>query len=446
MTVSARGLPLSTLVGHSPEVSAGAILHAMREFEAGGREAAASTYARALSQPYAHPASWSNLSALAVALGDAAAAVRHAQQALRLSPSLADAWTNLGVASWQAGQRRDAAMATHRALQLVPGLESAALNYARMLQAVDRVAQAREVLRAASQANPGAWRLQRARGESARLAGDAAEARTCLLAGLAGQARALDPGLPGRGGLRPPAGVDVRTALFVAADLLEAHGIAYHLTGGTLLALVKDGALFPHDKDVDLMLLDPAPAQLDALQAAAAQDAELRQPRKDDAEVIGLVHGPTGVGIDLLVARTVAGGAFHVSLGWPDHLASRVGPYATERLAWDGRDWPVPAPPEAYLACVYGDDWRAQHTVAAGVAYDRCYLDTAVSSQARTPESLPRALNLGLARLSHALEGREWSKAVAYCAQLLAREELPEVRAVLDRLQAAGHDGTRFDG
>jgi len=80
------------------------------------------------------------------------------------------------------------------------------------------------------------------------------------------------------------------------------------------------------------------------------------------------------------------------------------------------------------------------------VAYDRCYLDTAVSSQARTPESLPRALNLGLARLSHALEGREWSKAVAYCAQLLAREELPEVREVLDRLQAAGHDGMRFDG
>jgi len=173
MTVSARGLPLSTLVGHSPDASAVAILHAMREFEAGGREAAASTYARALSQPYAHPASWSNLSALAVALGDAAAAVRHAQQALRLSPSLADAWTNLGVASWQAGQRRDAAMATHRALQLAPGLEAAALNYARMLQAVDRAAQAREVLRAASQANPGAWRLQRARGESARLAGDA---------------------------------------------------------------------------------------------------------------------------------------------------------------------------------------------------------------------------------------------------------------------------------
>ena len=78
MTVSARGLPLSTLVGHSPEASAGAILHAMREFEAGGREAAAPAYARALSQAYAHPASWSNLSALAVALGDAAAAVRHA--------------------------------------------------------------------------------------------------------------------------------------------------------------------------------------------------------------------------------------------------------------------------------------------------------------------------------------------------------------------------------
>ena len=61
----------------------------------------------------------------------------------------------------------------------------------------------------------------------------------------------------------------------------------------------------------------------------------------------------------------------------------------------------------------------------------------------QAPQAFDRAL---LLRLAHALQGREWSKAVAYCAQLLAREELPEVRTVLDRLQAAGHDGMRFDG
>ena len=174
------------------------------------------------------------------------------------------------------------------------------------------------------------------------------------------------------------------------------------------------------------MLLDPAPAQLDACRQRRRRDAELRQPRKDDAEVIGgCTDPPASASTCWSRGRSLAA---HSTSAWagPTTLASRVGPYATERLAWDGRDWPVPAPPEAYLACVYGTDWRAQHTVAAGVAYDRCYLDTAVSSQARTPESLPRALNLGLARLSHALEGREWSKAVAYCAQLLAREELPD--------------------
>ena len=83
---------------------------------------------------------------------------------------------------------------------------------------------------------------------------------------------------------------------------------------------------------------------------------------------------------------------------------------------------------------------------ACGIRYDRCYSDTMLSNPSRTSESVPRAVNLGLLRLAHALQGREWSKAVAYCAQLLAREELPEVRAVLDRLQAAGHDGMRFDG
>jgi predicted MarR family transcription regulator len=69
-----------------------------------------------------------------------------------------------------------------------------------------------------------------------------------------------------------------------------------------------------------------------------------------------------------------------------------------------------------------------------------------VCNPSRTPESKPRAISLGLIRLMHALQAREWSKAVAYCAQVLHREDLPEVRVVLKRLQSAGHDGLRFDG
>ena len=69
-----------------------------------------------------------------------------------------------------------------------------------------------------------------------------------------------------------------------------------------------------------------------------------------------------------------------------------------------------------------------------------------LSNPSRTVESVPRAVTLGLIRLVHALRAQAWSKSVAYCAQLLAREDLPEVRSVLAKLQAAGHDGLCFDG
>ncbi len=190
---------------------------------------------------------------------------------------------------------------------------------------------------------------------------------------------------------------------------------------------------------------------MQSVRAAFADDPAFRmfpatQRAGERPTVVGLVHVATAVGVDLMLPTRDPDGGVRNETGWPDRLTSVLRPYAIGRLHWDGRDWPVPEPHAQYLADMYGDDWREQSTVAAGVRYDRCYSDTMLSNPSRTSESVPRAVNLGLLRLAHALQGREWSKAVAYCAQLLAREELPDVRTVLDRLQAAGHDGMRFDG
>ncbi len=42
--------------------------------------------------------------------------------------------------------------------------------------------------------------------------------------------------------------------LFDVVDLLDKHGIEYHLEGGTLLGLVRDKDLLPWDHDVDISL------------------------------------------------------------------------------------------------------------------------------------------------------------------------------------------------
>lgn len=437
-------------VTRSPEPEAHAIVLATRALDAGDRGAAEQRYREVQGRGLLHAASWSNLAALGIGLGDADGARMHAQRALQLDRGNADAWVNFGVASWLLKQRRDGARAMHQALSLVPGLEAAALNYARMQQAIGRGEQALAVLRSASAHAAESWRLALARAEQARLLTRHDEVREAVLHALRRLAATLDPALPGCSGLRAATEADVDAVLHAVCTELDALGISYHLTAGTLLAIVKDGRLFPHDKDIDLALPD---LPVDEHQRILAHFGALPAfrifpppPPPSPVTVIGLQHVASGIGADLILPHRLPDGRMYNQMGWPDQLSSVVGAYAIGRLHWDGRDWPVPDPLEAFLADIYGSDWREQRRMDAGVEYDRCYSDTMLSNPSRTAESLPRAVNLGLVRLVHALGGREWAKAVAYCAQLLVREELPEVRRLLARLQAAGHDGLRFDG
>ena len=50
--------------------------------------------------------------------------------------------------------------------------------------------------------------------------------------------------------------------LFDVCDLLDAQGIPWHLEGGTLLGLVRDGALLPWDHDLDISVPSSAAGDL----------------------------------------------------------------------------------------------------------------------------------------------------------------------------------------
>lgn len=425
-------LQLEVRVSKSPELNAHGVLQAIRAAESGDTAAAMRGYRDGVATRFAHPDSWSNLAVLAIALQDPAAARQHAMHALQLDARHVDAWVNLGVASWHAGQRREGAQATHQALQHAPGLEAAALNFALMLRVVGRLAQAHDILAGAVLASPGAWRLHLVLAETARLLERHDVARREVLVAI--DRIPLAVAHAAVAGARPLAdnhGELVKQALVATADAFNAAGLPFHLIGGTLLALYRDGTPFPHDKDIDLGV--PADVDRPAVYRALGHGFSPMLPREDARAlasrewVLGFRHDATGIGVDLMFMH-LRGDVMRLGMGWPDHIDSEVPAYGIEMLRWQDRDWPVPSPPDGFLAAIYGKDWRTPQR----------HYDTQVSNPSRTPESLPRAITLGLIRLAEAVRAGQWSKADALCQQILAREDVAEVRRLRARLAAAG--------
>lgn len=411
----------------------------------GDRDGAEQRYREAAALPVAQGSGWTNLAALGMALGDPQGARAHALRALQLDRANADAWVNLGAASWNLDLRRDGAQSTHRALELAPGMEAAAWNLKLMFQAAGQLARARAMLAKALARNPRSARLQESMADVCRLLGDAQATRTHALAALP----ALLPALTPRPS--PDAGVDagdanadrdrLHAALSDACDRLQQAGIAHVLIGGVVLGIAREGEPFAGDKDIDIALDDGVDRDAVAV-AFATGYTPVRVPatHADEARrwCMGYTQDATGIGIDLFFmprgATTIRQG-----LAWPDQLFYDYPRFDAGTLAWRGRDWPVPAPLESYLASNYGEDWRSpRREVGDGRSFDKRWFDTQISCPGLAPESLPRAVSLVLLRLLATLRLGRWEKALALCDQLLARESLAEVEAVRARLLAAG--------
>ena len=144
-----------------------------------------------------------------------------------------------------------------------------------------------------------------------------------------------------------------------ACDRLQAAGVDHHLVGGVVVGIVRQGRPFAGDKDIDFGV--DFDADRDAIAAAFADGyTYMRTPRDADARrwCMGYVHDATGIGVDLFFKQPVDG-MLRINLGWPDDLVFDLPAYRVEPFHWQGRDWPMPAPLEDYLAADYGADWRS---------------------------------------------------------------------------------------
>jgi phosphorylcholine metabolism protein LicD len=140
--------------------------------------------------------------------------------------------------------------------------------------------------------------------------------------------------------------------LAAGADLLDGLKLCWWLSSGTALGVWRDGGLIPHDTDLDVGVL-AEPGAFEALDAAfpATGFTSYRQMPYQRAYMC------RGVVFDVyvyrrenhhLVADTDSG-----RLIKPADLFDSL-----TTVEFAGRSYPMPNPPEDYLACRYGPKWR----------------------------------------------------------------------------------------
>lgn len=407
---------------------------------------------RALALSPQHLGGLVNLGNALQELGQPEEALLCHQQALAINPRLVQAWHNQGVTLQNLHRHAEAERSYREALALNPIYVEVHNNLGLLLTEQERFSEAEACYRQALNIRPTfavalnnlgiVLREQQKLFESEdsyrralAIKPDYAEARNNLGIVLHAQGRFEDAIAAFRSGIalliqdslrltrpaRPRGAMDVamaHTALFDIKAALDDDGVPFFLAYGTLLGIVRDGDLLPHDKDMDLGL--PWDMPREGLIARLARHGffepkSQRQTAEDRKWCISLVHQKTGIVIDLFFFKPDGASLLSGFNRTPVPLLWRFDAFDQEALLWQGAHWNVPSPAAGFLENIYGPEWTIPDP----------YFDSVVSGKNRTPESIGVALCYGYNRLLERMSRQEWKKAAGYCRQLQAQKPDP---------------------
>lgn len=146
------------------------------------------------------------------------------------------------------------------------------------------------------------------------------------------------------------------TALADICRILNENGMDWFLAAGTLLGIVRNGALLPHDRDVDIgVFRDPAHGPDFATVMRSHRDLMMPNAARPRDRYFGFTH--RGIAIDIFVHDLVGD---HVICGVsniPGDVQWRFRRFGVREIALDGLRWRIPDSAEQYLAESYGSGW-----------------------------------------------------------------------------------------
>ncbi len=147
-------------------------------------------------------------------------------------------------------------------------------------------------------------------------------------------------------------------ALADAATALDASGVGWWLTYGALLGLVREGGLIPWDNDFDFAIVAGRRRKAMLSELVARGFYRVNQDLVDGESVVEKLQRGNII-IDCILLRE-AGPLWEDRIRYDDHSIC-VGTHprmAVVRQKLSGVDVAVPVDAEAYVAHLYGPDWR----------------------------------------------------------------------------------------
>lgn len=357
-----------------------------------------------------HPGLWAQLAQALVGIDQSRKARACLERSLSLDPRQPAARNNLGMLLAHDGEAGEALKTFQQALELQPDFPPARKGACLAFYALKKDVEAEALF-------PDSPERALLKAQALREGGDL-EGATEAYRRAIGCLKILETPVPKSA--EPPFSQEIaRQALGAAKARLDAAGIEFFLMAGTLLGVVRNGDLLPHDKDLDIGVGWEVSREVlvNTLCAGGLFTVPWDQGilPTERPWFRGFLHRESGCRLDVFFLKPEGETLLCGFDCLPKPVHCRLDAFGLKDFTWRGENWKVPDPPDGYLAQVYGPDWRVPDL----------HYDTVLSNPARTPEALPVVLCMSYLRVFTAIQDRKWTKARALIEQLQARKADP---------------------
>lgn len=219
-------------------------------------------------------------------------------------------------------------------------------------------------------------------------------------------------------------------AILALHDALQALGVPFFLTFGTLLGVIRDGRLLDHDKDMDIGLFFDVPRKklLDDLKPFGfLPDSNLGTVQDDDPLFnYSVAKKDNNIAIDFFFFKE-EGDKLVTGIDFPNCPLRWAFPrFDLSKRTWLGKTWFVPNPPGTFLESVYGKTWTIPDP----------YFDTLLSGKNRNKAADGYITCVVYGKLCDHLRRCSWDKALGLIEQIQHLREDPKLTALLPWIEA----------